>query len=59
MSRTPEPAPTTADQAVTEAPTRAGAEQQLTLGETVATTVTGMAIGGAALWFLAPICFTC
>jgi hypothetical protein len=27
--------------------------------ETVATTATGIAVGGAALWFLAPICFVC
>lgn len=27
--------------------------------ETVATTATGMVLGGAALWFLAPICFVC
>ncbi|HSP04180.1 MAG TPA: hypothetical protein VLR27_11790 [Acidimicrobiales bacterium] len=27
--------------------------------ETVATAATGMVLGGAALWFLAPICFVC
>ena len=30
-----------------------------TVIETVATTATGMVLGGAALWFLAPICFVC
>ncbi|MFP5579460.1 MAG: hypothetical protein ACLGIZ_14705 [Acidimicrobiia bacterium] len=30
-----------------------------TITESVATTLTGMVVGGAAIWFLAPICFVC
>lgn len=30
-----------------------------TMTESVVTTLTGIAVGGATIWFLAPICFTC
>ena len=33
--------------------------EEPTVVETVATTAAGMVVGGAALWFLAPICFVC
>lgn len=33
--------------------------QEVTVTETVVTTLGGMVVGSAALWFLAPICFTC
>lgn len=34
-------------------------DQRATITETVATTVGGMIVGTAGLWFLAPICLTC
>lgn len=40
----------------TEAPAD-GTEPTIT--ESVLTTLGGMIVGGAAIWFLAPICFTC
>jgi hypothetical protein len=30
-----------------------------TITESVVTSLAGMVVGGAAIWFLAPICFTC
>jgi hypothetical protein len=32
---------------------------ELTITESVVTSLTGMVVGGASIWFLAPICFVC
>lgn len=45
------PDPAVADQSTESA--------ELTIAESVATAVTGTILGGAAVWFLAPICFVC
>ncbi|MCO8126863.1 hypothetical protein NHL50_06560 [Acidimicrobiia bacterium EGI L10123] len=36
-----------------------GTTDEPSVVETIATTATGVALGGAVLWFLAPICFVC
>ena len=50
-----DPRPTLDDDQQADDPRPEGA----TVTETVVTTATGMAVGMAALWFLAPICFVC
>lgn len=61
MTRTPSPTtPTTAADAPDDAAHGSHAtDAPVTVTEAITTSVTGMLIGGAALWFLAPICFSC
>lgn len=36
-----------------------GTADEPSVVETITTTAAGVALGGAVLWFLAPICFVC
>lgn len=54
------------DEAATDAPAHErgaaagdGTRTKSSVVESALTSVTGVALGGAAVWFLAPICFTC
>lgn len=64
MAATTETA-TTREQPVTVRPPlsdSAGSDAEAprpSITESVVTTVTGVTLGGAAVWFLAPICFVC
>lgn len=52
-------APRGAHAAAAAATHGASRPEKPTVVETVSTAAAGVAVGSAALWFLAPICFTC
>lgn len=51
--------PATDDLAPPDAVDAPADSTELTIVESVGTALTGVALGGAAIWFLAPICFNC
>jgi len=60
MSHITRPRAAGVEASVTEPATEAPADgTEPTITESVLTTLGNMIVGGAAIWFLAPICFTC